>query len=104
MNKLQSRSSQCIFLGYALRYKRAICYDLQNKILILSRHIIYDEEVFPCKKSGIQESNVSSVLQNTRHVPIVIQLPIPTVTSSVELSNNYVHRETYSKAISCTAT
>lgn len=62
------------------------------------------EEIFAYMNSGIQESKVSSVLQNTRQVPVVIQLPIPIVTSFVELSNNFVHHKTYLEAISSAAT
>lgn len=47
--KFQLRTSVCVFLGYASKYKGVICYNLQSKKFILSRHVIYDESVFPAK-------------------------------------------------------
>lgn len=51
-NKLQPRASLCVFVGYALGYKGVICYHLQTQKLLISRHVVHDESVFPCKSSS----------------------------------------------------
>lgn len=48
-SKFQPRTLMCIFLGYASRYKGALCYNLQSKKLILSRHVVHNESLFPAK-------------------------------------------------------
>ena len=46
-NKLQPRSERCIFLGYLMGYKGVICYNPNTKRCIISRHVLFDEMVFP---------------------------------------------------------
>lgn len=46
-DKLESRTLQCVFLGYALGYKGVICYNLAHNKLWISRHVIHDETCFP---------------------------------------------------------
>ena len=48
-NKLQPKSSMCVFLGYASKYKGYLCYDVSNKRLYISRHVVFIEHVFPYK-------------------------------------------------------
>ncbi|KAM1015935.1 hypothetical protein ACFX2A_046674 [Malus domestica] len=81
-NKLEPRTTQCVFLGYMMGYKGVICYNLGSGKLILSRHVVHDEEIFPywhIQVSKVQQSSSSS-FQNSR--PIVIQLPRDTITPS----------------------
>lgn len=59
-NKLQFRSTQNVFLGYATEYKGVICYNGENDRLILSRHAIHDETVCPFKKTYVSEANSMS--------------------------------------------
>ena len=46
-NKLQPRSERCIFWGYSMGYKEVICYNPNTKRCIISRHVLFDEMVFP---------------------------------------------------------
>ncbi|KAM1913121.1 hypothetical protein ACFX14_001091 [Malus domestica] len=78
-NKLQFRSTQRVFLGYAARYKRVICYNEQNEELILFRHVIHDETVYPCKKKHVSEANGMSHSQCSRQHIVMVQFPIPSV-------------------------
>lgn len=87
-NKLWPRSAQCLFLGYSVRYKGAICYNMQTGKLILSRHVIHNESVFPCKKLPIHVEDDVLVLQKSRHVPILVQLPVSNVNGSVSISDS----------------
>lgn len=87
--KLQQRSAQCVFLGYVMGYKGVVCYNMHTKKLILSKHVIHDEEMFPCKH------RVSSVATNQQQsckvsqVPIMTQLPsISSTIQNMELLSN----------------
>jgi len=46
-HKLVPRSSPCIFLGYPSHHRGYRCLDLSTKKIILSRHVTFDESVFP---------------------------------------------------------
>ncbi|KAL8144195.1 hypothetical protein V2J09_017227 [Rumex salicifolius] len=46
-HKLEPRTRQCIFLGYAAHHKGYKCLDLKNHKIIISRHVIFFETEFP---------------------------------------------------------
>ncbi|KAI5322794.1 hypothetical protein L3X38_031866 [Prunus dulcis] len=46
-HKLQPKTSTCIFLGYAGQYKGYICFSLQTNRFFVTRHVIFDETMFP---------------------------------------------------------
>lgn len=47
INKLQPRSTPCVFLGYPQNHRGYKCYDMNTKKIIISRHVIFDELKFP---------------------------------------------------------
>ncbi|KAM1493067.1 hypothetical protein PS1_025262 [Malus domestica] len=79
-NKLQARSVQCVFLGYALGYKGVVCYNVKTRKMILSRHVIHDESVFPYKILHSTKFSDSSKTVCTTQRPIIVQVPIENVT------------------------
>jgi hypothetical protein len=46
-HKLSPRSSLCVFLGYSSDHKGHRCLDLHYNHILISRHIVFDEAVFP---------------------------------------------------------
>ena len=50
INKLQARSTPCVFLGYPSHHRGYKCYDLSSNKITISRHVIFDETQFPFAK------------------------------------------------------
>lgn len=48
-HELHFRSTMCVFLGYAMGCKVVICNDPQSRKCIISRHVIFEESIFPAK-------------------------------------------------------
>jgi hypothetical protein len=46
-HKLAPRSTRCVFLGYTADHKGYRCLDLSKNRLIISRHVVFDEDNFP---------------------------------------------------------
>ncbi|GJU47311.1 ribonuclease H-like domain-containing protein [Tanacetum coccineum] len=46
-HKLEPRSTPCIFLGYPANHRGYRCLDLASKKNIISRYVLFDEDVFP---------------------------------------------------------
>lgn len=63
-HKLQPRSTQCVFLGYPLEYKGYICYDIANDKFFVSRHVIFDETVFPFAQVTPSDSSIGGPTVN----------------------------------------
>jgi hypothetical protein len=45
-HKLSPRSTRCVFLGYSADHKGYYCLDLSTNHLIISRHVVFDENSF----------------------------------------------------------
>jgi hypothetical protein len=56
-DKLDSRTTQCVFLGYALGYKGVFCYSIVQNRLWMSRHVVHDESTFPFLTSHASTSS-----------------------------------------------
>lgn len=51
-HKLAPRSTECIFLGYPKDHKGYRCLDLRSNKIIISRHVVFDELLFPFASSS----------------------------------------------------
>ncbi|KAB2608246.1 hypothetical protein D8674_011414 [Pyrus ussuriensis x Pyrus communis] len=79
LNKLQPRSVMCAFLGYSQGYKGVICYNLQTKKFIISRHVYFDESLFPAKMA--QHTSPARLYsheeqEQPRTVPVIVSIPV----------------------------
>jgi hypothetical protein len=50
-HKLSPRSIRCVFLGYSVDHKGYRCLDLLTNRLIVSQHVLFDEDSFPLTAS-----------------------------------------------------
>ena len=73
--KLDFRSKSCISIGYSVNHHGYKCLDLSVGRVYVSRHVIFDENMFPYQK------NVSSILSSksssSTHVTLPFHLPVP---------------------------
>lgn len=79
-NKLEERSKRCVFLGYSLTQTAYLCLDVENNRLYTSRHVVFDESVFPFSiptQSREQSLPCSSSLPATSGSPCSILHPTP---------------------------
>jgi hypothetical protein len=50
-HKLSPRSTRCVFLGYSVDHKGYCCLDLSTNRLVVSRHVVFNEDSFPLAAS-----------------------------------------------------
>lgn len=69
-HKLQYKTYQCVFPGFALGYKGYICYHVPSKRMIISRHVIFDESRYPfsIEKSSSHHNVISSSSTLSDHI------------------------------------
>ncbi|GJR92139.1 ribonuclease H-like domain-containing protein [Tanacetum coccineum] len=78
-HKLEPRATPCIFLGYASFHRGYRCLDLHTNKIIISRHVTFDETVFPYG-STIPKSNFAyTFLEDT--FDLYHTVPNPTLTT-----------------------
>jgi histone deacetylase 1/2 len=73
IHKLQPRSTPCVFLGYPLNHRGYKCFDLSNRKLIISRHVIFDENQFPFTKIHSPSPHSYNFLNDDLHPYLVHQ-------------------------------
>jgi len=66
-HKLAPRSTACVFLGYPSSHKGYRCLDLSTRRIIISRHVVFDENCFPfgIHTSGSSPSDLDFLLAGT---------------------------------------
>jgi hypothetical protein len=62
-HKLFPRSTRCLLLGYSLDHKGYRCLDLTSHRIIISRHVVFDEDVFPLA-SSTSPTDLNSLLES----------------------------------------
>jgi len=54
-HKLAPRSATCVFIGYPADHRGYRCYDITTGRIITSRHVVFDEAVFPFRNNDISD-------------------------------------------------
>jgi histone deacetylase 1/2 len=61
-HKLAPRSTACVLLGYPSNHKGYRCLDIQTRRVILSRHVTFDESIFPVTTLPDRSADTASSL------------------------------------------
>jgi hypothetical protein len=72
-HKLSHRSTRSLFLGYSSDHNGYHCLDLTSHYIILSRHVVFDEDMFPLAGSSLP-TDLDSLLESD---PITPSPPAP---------------------------
>jgi hypothetical protein len=62
-HKLSPRSTHFLSLGYSLDHKGYHCLDLASHRILISRHVVFDEDVFPLVGSS-PPTDLDSLLES----------------------------------------
>jgi hypothetical protein len=89
-HKLSPRSTRCLFLGYSSDHKGYRCLDLASHHIIISHHVVFDEDVFPLVGAS-PPTDLDSLLESDQvspssQVPRLAPLPAPRVASTTRLA------------------
>jgi hypothetical protein len=89
-HKLSPRSTRCLFLGYSSNHKGYRCLDLASHHIIISRHVVFDEDVFPLA-SPSPPTDLDSLLEfdpvsPSSQAPRLALLPAPRAASTPRLA------------------
>ncbi|KAM1581882.1 hypothetical protein ACFX10_029681 [Malus domestica] len=84
--KLQPRTSKCVFLGYASKYKGFICYEVSMKKVFISRHVLFDEREFPYSSLASTQQLLMS-----KPPPITVSIPTPVPNFQNVLISSVLH-------------
>ncbi|GKA91067.1 ribonuclease H-like domain-containing protein [Tanacetum coccineum] len=81
-HKLEPRSTSCIFLGYPANHRGYRCLDIVTNKIIISRHVRFDEDVFPfgnfTSSTKLTYDFLLPPIQTTTNVPNNPITPHPT--------------------------
>jgi hypothetical protein len=95
-HKLAPRSTRYVFLGYSSNHKGYRCLDLSTNCLIVSQHVVFDEDSFPLTaspnlieldfllESGSMVSTIRTRLPPTGSTTTVVCQPAPVVPPCFE--------------------
>ncbi|GKC66374.1 ribonuclease H-like domain-containing protein [Tanacetum coccineum] len=86
-HKLEPRATPSIFLGHATNHCGYRCFDLNTKQIIISRHVTFDETVFPYGTNTTTTPTTYTFLDDIPDIPPIIlptlQTTQPNITPSV---------------------
>lgn len=71
-SKLQIRTTKCVFLSYASKFKGYICYEVLHRRIYISRHVLFDESEFPYSNLILQVSHSNPSTKVSVSSPIVV--------------------------------
>uniref|UniRef100_A0A2N9F2E7 Integrase catalytic domain-containing protein n=1 Tax=Fagus sylvatica TaxID=28930 RepID=A0A2N9F2E7_FAGSY len=83
-HKLYPKTTPCVFLGYPTTSKGYLCFDPIAHRLYTSRHVLFNESVFP----GLKHASEATAVATDSHKPISLDLWLNTPLSSCSLLPN----------------
>ena len=86
-HKLNFRSKTCIFIGYSLCHHGYKCLDLSTGKIFVSRHVVFDETLFPYTKSNIP---VTDLHLSSKSVPLPQSISVPPSPCLQDLHSNHI--------------
>ncbi|GJS87404.1 ribonuclease H-like domain-containing protein [Tanacetum coccineum] len=87
-HKLEPRAAPSIFLGHASNHRGYRCLELSTKKIIISRHVTFDETVFPYSSHQTTTTPTTySFLDDTYDLPSIIPQPTVTQPTSTPIPN-----------------
>ena len=81
-NKLSPKSLPCVFLGYSPYHKGYRCYEPKTKRLYISRHVVFDESLFPFQNTTPKSTKCDTPHKVLLPIPLNKLLPSQSCTSS----------------------
>lgn len=67
-NKLENRTTQYVFLGYSLTQRTYICLKPSSGRIYVSRHVKFDETVFPTENNLWLKTGSSSMVHRAKDI------------------------------------
>ena len=83
-HKLYPKTTPCVFLGYPINSKGYLCFDPIAHRLYTSRHVLFNESVFP----GLKHASKATAVATDSHKPLSLDLWLNTPLSSCSLLPN----------------
>jgi hypothetical protein len=77
-HKLQTKAVSCVFVGYSLTQNAYLCLDLLSRKIYHSRHVLFDETVFPMAQTNsrpLEKSQLATSALSASH-PVAMSLPL----------------------------
>ena len=84
-NKLDARSTSCVFLGYSIMQSAYLCLDYTNSKIYTSRHVLFHETVFPFSVARNLTTNGSAQFEEMPTMPSTVT-PTQTYQPSVPIT------------------
>ncbi|KAJ9567043.1 hypothetical protein OSB04_003009 [Centaurea solstitialis] len=85
LHKLAPRTTPCVFLGYPTHHRGFRCLDLSSRKIIISRHVVFHESIFPFDSVSPSDPPSYNFLDDTTEPsPILshfLHHPTPTTTT-----------------------
>lgn len=72
-HKLSPRSTPCVFLGFPPNHRGYACLDISSKKIIISRHVTFDETLFPFSDLGTFSHASYEFLSSSSMSPLMLE-------------------------------